>query len=87
MFTVYVLTNPAGRLYVGQTRDLTRRLVEHRGGLAGWTTRRGPWKLVLHETFATRGQAMQRERVLKSGRGRRWLREELRDTTSLPGAE
>ena len=29
MFYVYVIENPAGRFYVGQTDDLERRVLEH----------------------------------------------------------
>jgi predicted GIY-YIG superfamily endonuclease len=34
-FFVYILQNPAGRLYVGQTSDLEARLGDHNG--AGWS--------------------------------------------------
>jgi putative endonuclease len=74
MFSVYVLQNPAGRLYVGSTGDLKRRLNEHQQGLARWTNSRGPWQLVHREEFETRSEAMIRERQLKAGQGRQWLK-------------
>ena len=77
MFTVYVLRNAAGTLYTGQTRDLQRRLAEHQAGAARWTRGRGPWELVLAEEFATRAEAMRRERQLKSGRLHQVLRSRL----------
>ena len=78
MFTVYILRNPSGRLYVGQTDDLPRRLAQHNSGEARWTRNRGPWQLVFQETYSTRSEAMRRERALKSGR----LNQELRARVS-----
>ena len=34
MYHVYVLKNDEGRLYVGHTDDLDRRLAEHHAGLS-----------------------------------------------------
>jgi putative endonuclease len=84
-FTVYVLRNPAGRLYIGQTADLKRRLAEHERGFGGWTRQRGPWELILEETYANRSEAMRRERVLKSGQGREWLHTYLSAPTGGAG--
>jgi putative endonuclease len=74
-FTVYVLQNPAGRLYIGQTADLERRLLQHQSGESRWTAARGPWELAHTEDFPTRAEAMAREKALKRGR----LNEQLRD--------
>ena len=71
MFAVYVLRNPAGQLYIGQTAELARRLAQHQQGEARWTRARGPWELVYLETHASRSEAMRRERELKSGRAAR----------------
>lgn len=70
-FTVYVLRNGAGALYIGQTADLERRLAEHVSGAGGWTggRDRGPWELVHTEEFETRAEAVARERALKRGQG------------------
>ena len=73
MHSVYVLRNPQGRLYVGSTFDLERRVLQHQGDEGGWTRGRGPWELVHYEHFHNRAEAMGRERELKSGHGRRWL--------------
>ncbi|MCL4239887.1 MAG: GIY-YIG nuclease family protein [Dehalococcoidia bacterium] len=78
-FTVYVLRNVQGRLYIGQTSDLPRRLTEHASGESRWTSGsgRGPWELVRAEEFETRAEAMARERQLKSGRANQDLRREF----------
>jgi len=80
-FCVYVLRNPQGHTYVGQTSDLDRRLAQHNDPncrLTLHTKRRpGPWRLLHSEEFSSRSAAMQRERELKSGKGREWIRRAL----------
>jgi len=82
-FYVYILRNPDGRTYVGQTNNIERRLSEHndpdyRGTL--YTKRfQLPWKLVHQEYFSTRKEAMRRERELKTGKGRDWIRNNIHD--------
>ena len=82
MFLVYILLNPARRLYTGHTSDLTQRLGQHNSGIAKSTKNRGPWRLVYYEQFATRSEAMRREKFLKSGKGR----EELQNILGKPGS-
>jgi putative endonuclease len=74
MFHVYVLRSQStGRLYVGSTGDLPRRLAEHQANLATATKNRGPWELVYREKHTTRSAAMVRERYFTTGRGREGL--------------
>ena len=68
LFSVYVLRNPEGRLYIGFTTDLPGRLRRHQGNEGGWTEGKRPWNLALHEEFADRALAMRREKALKSGK-------------------
>ena len=74
-YFVYVMRNPQGRLYVGFTTDLERRVGQHQAGEGGWTHSRGPWELVHFETFTRRAEALRRERDLKRGRTNQELRE------------
>ena len=74
LYFVYVLKNPEGRLYIGFTTDLDRRVRQHQEGNAGWTRCRGPWELVYFETFTDRSEAMRRERNLKRGKTNQELR-------------
>jgi putative endonuclease len=68
----YVLENDAGKRYTGYTgQQPEARLNEHNAGLNRWTRANGPWKLVYFESFATKQEAMARERYLKTGVGRR----------------
>ena len=59
---------------MGFTVDLERRVGQHQTGEGGWTHSRGPWELVHFESFATRAEAMQRERNLKRGKTNQELR-------------
>ena len=80
MFWVYILQNPVGRFYIGQTDDLPTRLQSHNRTekIAGKFTRKnGPWELVWSEEHVTRASAVNRERQIKSKKSARWIREEL----------
>ncbi|MDQ8209694.1 GIY-YIG nuclease family protein, partial [Coraliomargarita sp. SDUM461003] len=71
MYFVYVLENASGRLYIGHTNDVARRIEEHnspegKGHLGKYTHRNGPWSLLGFEKFETRSEAMRREKQLKS---------------------
>ncbi len=81
MFFVYVLRSRSnGRLYIGHTADVTQRLGQHNHGITKSTKNRGPWELVHEEAFATKAEAMRRERHLKSGQGRETLKTLLGST-------
>jgi len=86
MFHAYVLRSElTGRLYIGSTSDLRRRIDEHNGGLATATKNRGPWRLVHSEEYPTRSLAVRRERYLKTGKGRQELRRLLEGGTPKGG--
>ncbi len=77
VWCVYVLVCADKSFYVGMTKDLKRRLSEHRRCLVGWTKSRLPVELVHHERFSTRREGRSRERYLKSGWGKQWLKGKL----------
>ena len=83
MYFVYVLQNPDGRLYVGFTTDIEKRLQQHQAGEAGWTHSRGPWTLVHSETFTDRSEAIHRERSLKRGRTNQEFRKRLSNSSAV----
>ena len=75
MYYIYVLQSKrTGRLYIGHTDNIQRRLIEHNSGLSGYTKGRGSWELKYQEEFLTRGEAMKREYFLKSGKGREFIK-------------
>lgn len=56
-----------GSLYTGITKDLERRLAQHRSGRgAAYTRSRAPLKVVFTEGRRTRGAALRREAALKA---------------------
>jgi len=66
---VYLLSNPWRTvLYTGVTRDLLRRLAEHRGKVAqGFTKRYNVTDLLYFEAFDDVHAALTREKQLKAG--------------------
>jgi putative endonuclease len=79
VFYVYVLRSESDSgFYIGFSTDLKRRLSEHTRGASFATKSRGPWKLIYYEAYTEREDAEGREKFLKSGAGRRFLRAQLR---------
>ena len=64
--------------YIGFSTNLRGRLRQHQDGESFATKSRGPWKLIYYEAYTEREDAEGREKFLKSGAGRRFLRAELR---------
>lgn len=78
MYYVYVLrSRNDGRLYVGQTADLKRRLAQHQRGEVTTTKRMLPLDLVYYEGSLSEISSILRERQLKTGFGRRYLKNRL----------
>jgi putative endonuclease len=79
MFYVYVLHSVKDNgLYIGYSTDLRRRLTAHRSGDAIATSYRGPWKLIYYEAYTQEADALGREKYLKSGSGRKFLKRQLK---------
>jgi putative endonuclease len=80
MFYVYVLHSDSDSgLYIGFSTDLRRRMKEHREGKAFATSYRGPWRLIYYEAYLEEQDALGREQYLKSGGGRRLLKNQFRN--------
>ncbi len=80
MYWVYVLENPRGMFYVGQTTDLEKRLADHNRADAfdgHFTRKNGPWKLVWSEKHESRSCAMRRELQIKRMKSSKWIRTRL----------
>jgi putative endonuclease len=75
MITLYVLEGlTTRRHYVGITNNLERRLLEHKNGTSHSGRLIGPFRLLHTEFFQTYVAAREREKFLKSGQGREWLK-------------
>ena len=70
MYCVYVLKSAKdGMLYTGVTKDLNRRMREHQAGKTRSLRYRRPLVLVYSETYATKREAIARERYFKTPDG------------------
>jgi len=79
MFYVYLLHSTKDNgFYIGYSTDLKKRLSQHTRGASFATKSRGPWKLIYYGAYTEREDAEGREKFLKSGAGRRFLRAQLR---------
>jgi len=76
-YTYVLLSEQERRFYTGYTADLRRRLGEHQQGRVRWTASRQPVRLVYYEACLSQEDALRRERFLKSGKGKRYLRNRL----------
>ena len=67
MYFVYIITNKRyGTLYVGVTRDLVRRIYEHRSGFVeGFSKRHDLGQLVWYEAHEDVLAAIAREKLIK----------------------
>ena len=73
MISLYELAGSRGKRYVGITKDLTRRLREHRSGKTKAGQLIGEFRVLHVETYPDYATARVREKFLKSGQGRKWL--------------
>lgn len=79
MFYVYVLRSESDSgFYIGFSTNLWQRLKQHTAGKSFATAQRGPWRLIYYEAYLNRDDALGREKYLKSGAGRRFLKAQLR---------
>jgi putative endonuclease len=64
---VYMLRCADNTLYTGITTDIQRRVSEHNREQAGakYTRAKRPVRLVYHESFQNRSQALKREAAIK----------------------
>lgn len=85
MFYVYVIQNINKRLYTGYTNDLRKRFNQHNTKKSKYTRYRGPYKLIYYEACLNADDARSRETYLKSGMGKRYLKNRLKRFLSLTG--
>lgn len=83
---VYLLQSlKSGKWYTGYTNDLRKRFNEHQSNRSRYTKGRGPFKLIYYEASLNEYDARARELYLKSGMGRRYLKNRLKRFLSLTG--
>jgi putative endonuclease len=73
-FHLYILQSRAtSRYYIGQTCELEQRIAYHNANYSKSLKNRGPWDLVYTEHYATRTEALRRERQIKSWKDPRMI--------------
>ena len=78
MWYVYILQSKSDNwLYVGITNDLKRRLKLHNQGKIYSTKLRRPFKVIYYEAHTNKYDAARREKFLKTGWGKNWIRRNL----------
>lgn len=76
-FTYVLRSKKDSKLYTGCTRQLQKRLDEHNLGYNLSTKGRGPFELIYFEACQSKEAALKREKQLKSGRGKQYLKNRL----------
>ncbi|TSC90963.1 MAG: putative endonuclease [Parcubacteria group bacterium Licking1014_17] len=86
MFYVYVLQSEKSKhWYTGYTGDLRKRFNQHNQGKSEYTKHRGRYKLIHYEACINEHDARVREKYLKTGMGKRYLKNRLKRFLSLTG--
>lgn len=86
MFYTYVLQNKKDKKwYTGLCNDLRKRFNEHNSNKVRSTKGRGPFKLIYYEACLNEQDARSREKYLKTGIGKRYLKNRLKRFLSLTG--
>jgi putative endonuclease len=75
MFYAYVVRSiNFPYLYKGHCENLDDRLTQHNSGMTQSIRKYAPFELVYFEEFATREEAIRREKYFKTAAGRRFLK-------------
>lgn len=80
MACVYVIySQTVKEFYIGSSRenDSQMRLMAHNAGRTKSTKAGRPWFIVVQENYTNYTEARKRENFLKSGIGRKWVREKF----------
>ena len=86
MYYTYVLQSKKdGYWYTGCTADLRKRFRDHNAGRVFHTKGRGQFTLIYYEACFNKDDAFRRERYIKSGMGKRYLKNCLKRFLSLTG--
>ena len=80
-YYVYLLENQNDKSwYIGFTEDLKRRVHDHLSGIGCRTTSmKSGWKLIYYESYLNKNDAIGREKFLKGGSGRTYLKKQLKN--------
>ena len=78
-YYIYILQSKKDRKwYTGYTSDLRKRFNQHSSNEVYSTKNRGPFDLIYYEACLNSTDAKSREKFLKSGMGKRYLKNRLK---------
>jgi len=77
-YTYVLLSKKDSKFYTGCTDNLKKRFEEHNKGQVKSTKHRIPFDLIYYEACHCREDAYRRERYLKTGKGKRYIRNRLK---------
>ena len=74
MWYVYIIySKKIDRYYVGIIDNLDWRLERHNAGWGKYTKHGIPWKIVYHENYDSKSEALKREREIKNRKSRKYI--------------
>lgn len=87
MYYTYILqSNKDGKWYTGYTNNLRKRFNEHNNGKNISTKSRGSFILIYYEGCINEYDAIKREKYLKTGMGKRYIKNRLKRFLFLTGS-
>ena len=71
MHHVYIIYSPGKNVYyIGSTSNIKERIAKHNSKHKGYTSQARDWELVHSESFASKSEALKREKQLKGWKNR-----------------
>lgn len=83
VYTYVLKSKKDGRWYIGSSNNLRKRFNMHNNGGVDSTRNRGPFTLIYYEACISDHDARVREKYLKTGMGRRYLKNRMKRFLSL----
>lgn len=77
-YTYILLSKKDSKFYTGYTSDLRKRFKEHNSGYNISTKNRGTFELIYYEACLNQIDAIAREKQLKTGKGKKYLKIRLK---------
>jgi putative endonuclease len=84
MYFTYILKSvKSGKLYIGHTNNIERRLLEHNSNQSKSTKNKGPWELIYSKEFPSNSEAILLEIKLKNFKNKNYLLNNLDELTHM----
>ncbi len=81
-YYIYILySETLDRYYTGSCANIDVRLIRHNAGATKSTKNGRPWKVLYFEKYATRTEAVQRERYIKKQKSRIFIEKLIASAT------